>query len=45
MPFNGIGMPMLMDGIKITHAKWIASNYPMHIQWRNFFSMGLDFYH
>jgi hypothetical protein len=29
MPFNGIGMPMLMDGLKIIIAKWIASNYPM----------------
>jgi hypothetical protein len=29
MPFNGIGMPMLMDGLKIIIANWIASNYPM----------------
>jgi hypothetical protein len=31
MPFNGIGIPMLMDGLKIIHANWIASKYPMPI--------------
>jgi hypothetical protein len=31
MPFNGIGMPMLMDGLKIINANWIASKYPIHI--------------